>query len=161
MRNKGVQQWSYKNHQTINKLITNKMKKTLFFLFIFISANAQNKRTINLEIAGTLFSKINTEINNISDITLTGNINNEDIIVLRNMVQNGSLEYVDMFDSYIHGEGDEDNVIPEEAFKNCTNLKSIIPVPAGRRCVERCLCRAIHARRGGAGLFRRGSDSIV
>ena len=102
------------------------MKKTLFFLFIFISANAQNKRTINLEIAGTLFSKINTEINNISDITLTGNINNEDIIVLRNMVQNGSLEYVDMFDSYIHGEGDEDNVIPEEAFKNCTNLKSII-----------------------------------
>lgn len=126
MRNKGVQQWSYKNHQTINKLITNKMKKTLFFLFIFISANAQNKRTINLEIAGTLFSKINTEINNISDITLTGNINNEDIIVLRNMVQNGSLEYVDMFDSYIHGEGDEDNVIPEEAFKNCTNLKSII-----------------------------------
>lgn len=50
------------------------MKKTLFFLFIFISANAQNKRTINLEIAGTLFSKINTEINNISDITLTGNI---------------------------------------------------------------------------------------
>ena len=66
-----------------------------------------------LEIAGTLFSKINTEINNISDITLTGNINNEDIIVLRNMVQNGSLEYVDMFDSYIHGEGDEDNVIPE------------------------------------------------
>ena len=67
-----------------------------------------------------------TEINNISDITLTGNINNEDIIVLRNMVQNGSLEYVDMFDSYIHGEGDEDNVIPEEAFKNCTNLKSII-----------------------------------
>lgn len=54
MRNKGVQQWSYKNHQTINKLITNKMKKTLFFLFIFISANAQNKRTINLEIAGTL-----------------------------------------------------------------------------------------------------------
>lgn len=42
------------------------------------------------------------------------------------MVQNGSLEYVDMFDSYIHGEGDEDNVIPEEAFKNCTNLKSII-----------------------------------
>ena len=73
------------------------MKKTLFFLFIFISANAQNKRTINLEIAGTLFSKINTEINNISDITLTGNINNEDIIVLRNMVQNGSLEYVDMF----------------------------------------------------------------
>ena len=102
MRNKGVQQWSYKNHQTINKLITNKMKKTLFFLFIFISANAQNKRTINLEIAGTLFSKINTEINNISDITLTGNINNEDIIVLRNMVQNGSLEYVDMFDSYIH-----------------------------------------------------------
>lgn len=35
------------------------------------------------------------------------------------------------------------------------------PVPAGRRCVERCLCRAIHARRGGAGLFRRGSDSIV
>ena len=126
MRNKGVQQWSYKNHQTINKLITNKMKKTLFFLFIFISANAQNKRTINLEIAGTLFSKINTEINNISDITLTGNINNEDIIVLRNMVHNGSLEYVDMFDSYIHGEGDEDNVIPEEAFKNCTNLKSII-----------------------------------
>ena len=47
------------------------MKKTLFFLFIFISANAQNKRTINLEIAGTLFSKINTEINNISDITLS------------------------------------------------------------------------------------------
>ena len=41
------------------------MKKTLFFLFIFISANAQNKRTINLEIAGTLFSKINTEINNV------------------------------------------------------------------------------------------------
>ena len=125
MRNKGVQQWSYKNHQTINKLITNKMKKTLFFLFIFISANAQNKRTINLEIAGTLFSKINTEINNISDITLTGNINNEDIIVLRNMVQNGSLEYVDMFDSY-------DITLPEQittfsgsVFWGCEKLNKI------------------------------------
>ena len=35
------------------------------------------------------------------------------------------------------------------------------PVPAGRRCVERCLCRAIHARRGGAGLFRRRGHGIV
>ena len=61
------------------------MKKTLFFLFIFISANAQNKRTINLEIAGTLFSKINTEINNISDITLTVFITIEQPKLIRNI----------------------------------------------------------------------------
>lgn len=102
------------------------MKKILFFLFIFISANAQNKLTINLEIEGTLFSKISTKINTISDIILTGNINNEDITILRNMVKNGSLESIDMYDSYIHGEESEDNIIPNEAFKNCAKLKSIV-----------------------------------
>lgn len=53
MRNKGVQQWSYKNHQTINKLITNKMKKTLFLAIeryksdVQIQCDIWNRRNVN------------------------------------------------------------------------------------------------------------------
>lgn len=109
------------------------------------------KKTIHLDIAGTLENLINSEqLFQINELTLTGNLNDDDFIILNDMTnKQGNLSYLDLsntnvvsikeraFDPYRSGNSLYESkliavVLPENcveiganAFDGCTRLQSV------------------------------------
>ncbi len=77
------------------------------------------QKTVELSQAGTLSDSISeSEKTTITDLTVTGQVNADDVVLMKDMAKNGALSVLDM-------SGATADVIGESAFEKCTKLKSI------------------------------------
>ncbi len=124
------------------------MRKLLLFVcfaFMALATNAQVEKSVNVEEAGTLQALLGADYLNITDLTVTGNLNGNDIITLRAMcgvntgeeqTGTGSLEKLDLSGANIKAGGEmyatkysnkstTDNEIGVAMFRYCNTLKEI------------------------------------
>lgn len=128
------------------------MRKILLFLFISLSnyvfGNNQDSTFIEVDKAGSLSKILGDSISKITNLTLNGYINSDDIATLRYMLgksqfgidnREGKLAILDMSDAHIRKGGDgyyinenhlccieENDVLGNNAFSECDKLKKII-----------------------------------
>lgn len=105
------------------------MKKILFYLFLLLSIKSAFgvEQKIEVKTAGTLLSLISDKLKVMTDLTITGELNNKDIAVLKKMgtseiLRNLDLSKVTIKDDY----GNVTNSIPSEAFRSASKLESIV-----------------------------------
>lgn len=105
------------------------MKKLLLYLCLLLpfgSAFATNK-TIEVKTAGSLLSLISEELRSLTDLTITGELNSKDFVVLKKMGTSEVLEHLDLSDVTIKDDkGNVTNSIIKNAFWEASKLKSII-----------------------------------
>jgi hypothetical protein len=100
------------------------MKNSLFLLIaLLLSLNTlfgQYSKTVDVSVPGTLFSLLTSyEKSNITDLTITGSLNQEDFSFFRFSLP--ELENLDLEAASIEG-----NRIPDLAFMMMTNLKTVV-----------------------------------
>ncbi|MDL2256435.1 leucine-rich repeat domain-containing protein [Parabacteroides sp. OttesenSCG-928-K15] len=103
-------------------LSTKKILTIILFLLLGLHSHAEDTQQtiIHVEKAGTLQSYIGDSISYISNLTITGYLNNDDFFYLKNMIgSDGRLEVLNLENSIT----DE---IPVSAFKECKKLTTII-----------------------------------
>lgn len=118
------------NHNEYKYLIKNAiMKKLLLYLCLLLpfgGAFAINK-TIEVKTAGSLLSLISEDLKSITDLTITGELNSKDLVVLKKMGTSEVLEDLDLSDVIIKDDkGNVTNSIIKDAFWDASKLKSII-----------------------------------
>ncbi len=124
------------------------MRKLLLFVclaFMSLITDAQVVKSVNVEEAGTLQALLGNDYLNITDLTVTGNLNGNDIITLRAMcgvntgeeqTGTGKLEKLDMSGAVIKAGGEmyatkfsnkstTDNEIGVAMFRYCNTLKEV------------------------------------
>ena len=107
------------------------MVKKVFFklvvvitgLLLHFSLSAQTSFTLNVATAGTLSTLISSDRKyQITDLTLTGNLNGSDISFISDMDRNGILVNLNLFGANI-----VNNSIPDNSFKYCGFKTIILP----------------------------------
>ncbi|GEM_PF-726604 len=100
----------------------------LSFLLITICSSAQIVKTVEVKEPGTLYSLLEPEINNISKLIISGELNKEDFLVMNNMTKKGILKNIDIYECIVNYVDNYSSYqeIPRKAFENCNNLENII-----------------------------------
>jgi hypothetical protein len=79
------ERYSTNSIRTLNEIIMKKFLLSMVCLFLCVMVYAQQK-TVNVEEAGTLSTLLSEdEVENLTDLKLTGNINGSDICLIRKM----------------------------------------------------------------------------
>ena len=116
------------------------MKKIFLFVYLlssFAYCYAELAITLNVETPGSLPSLIASDHRyEITDLTLTGNLNGYDIQWIRDLASNkkGALRHLDLSNTniissgpyYGYGFDTEENTISSNMFKDCGNLTTLI-----------------------------------
>lgn len=118
-----------KHHGLLYLKHTNIMKHILLYSFLLLSIESVFCAEIKIEVktAGTLLALISEKLNSITDLTISGEINSKDIVVLKKMGTSEMLTNINITDVLIkNDDGVITNAIPKEAFRGALKIKSII-----------------------------------
>lgn len=101
-----------------------KIYTLLVLLTVFITVNAQNSKTIDVSTPGTLSDLIDGDVATITELTLTGTMNDEDFKVFYKMA---ALEKLDMAGvTIVDKDGNGTGLFPSYTFYACKTLKSVV-----------------------------------
>lgn len=103
----------------------NRVHWLIFMICICATLKGQTSITIKTEQPGVLKTQI-ANIETVENLTVKGYLNETDFKVMKNMVNQGNLKHIDIFDCSIISEPEVlNNIVPVNAFTNCSKLVSI------------------------------------